>query len=221
MKLLIVDDHVLFREGLVALLSKQPDICVVGEAGNVHQAIEQARALRPDVILLDYSMPDGTGLDAARVILAERPETQIVILSMHDDDESLLAAVRLGVKGYLLKNIPTAKLVAAVRGMLNGEAPLSREMTARLMNQLARSDGTRLREEHNPLSQLTAREMEVLAELSGGLSNQEIAARLVVSENTVRNHVHNILEKLALHSRREAGALGKRYGMQPAKETKK
>ncbi len=218
MKILVVDDHILFCEGLLGLLGRQPDIQVVGEAGSVKQAVEQARRLNPEVILMDYSMPDGTGLDAARMILAERPETQIILLTMHDDDDLLLQAVRLGVKGYLLKNIPTSKLVAAVRGMLNGEAPLSREMTARLMSQVAHSEGALVREETSPLNQLTAREMEVLGELAGGLSNQEVALKLVVAENTVRNHVHNILDKLGLRSRREAAALARRYGIQPKKE---
>jgi DNA-binding NarL/FixJ family response regulator len=126
MKILIVDDHVLFREGLSSLIAKQTDLTVVGEAGSVHEAIEKARTTLPEMILLDFNLPDGTGLDATRAILAELPDVKIVFLTIYEDDERLFAAIRAGAQGYLLKNIPVAKLLAALRGLIErGEAAIT------------------------------------------------------------------------------------------------
>lgn len=205
LNLLIVDDHVLFREGLASLVKAQPDFRVLGEAGNVREAIEKARVLRPDLILMDFSLPDGTGLDATVEILAELPNTHIVFLTMHDEDERLFAAIRAGAKGYLLKNIPVMKLIHALRGIERGEAPISRAMTSSILKQFSKLQDTQPREttEGSVLQELTARELEIIQELMRGGSNQEIADRLFISENTVKNHIHNILEKLNLPNRRE------------------
>jgi two-component system NarL family response regulator len=205
LNLLIVDDHILFREGLASLFKAQPDFAVLGEAGNVREAIEKARSLKPDLILMDFSLPDGTGLDATEVILAEMPQVKIVFLTMHEDDERLFAAIQAGAKGYLLKNIPVTKLLLALRGIERGEAPLSRSMTTRVLQEFSRIKSAR---EQAPaiesgLEELTDREREVMQELVRGGSNKDIADRLFISENTVKNHVHNILEKLKLTSRRD------------------
>jgi len=212
MKILVVDDHILFREGLISLVSRQPDMVVVGEGGSVRDAIEQARKLRPDLILMDFSMPDGTGLDAARTILSEQPNAKIIFLTIHDDDERLFAAVRLGVKGFLMKNIPVARLLTAMRGVEHGEAALSREMTARLMEEFARSHQSP-GPENIPFAGLTSRELQVLRELATDATNREIADRLFISENTVRNHMHNILEKMGVSGRREAVNLARQHGI--------
>ena len=221
MKILIIDDHVLFREGLISLISHQPDMSVVGEGGSVREAFELSRKLQPDMILMDFSLPDGTGLDAAQVILREQPETKIIFLTIHDDDERLFPAIRLGAKGFLMKNIPVVRLLAALRGVQHGEAALSREMTARLMDAFAQSKPPLSPASEAPLSGLTPREREVLRELATDASNREIAERLVISENTVRNHVHNILEKLGISNRREAINLAHQNGFTanpPAKD---
>ncbi len=213
MKILIVDDHTLFREGLISLISRQPDMSVVGEGGSVQEAIELSRSLQPEIILLDFSLPDGTGLDAAEVILRERPETRIIFLTIHDDDERLLSAIRLGAKGFLMKNIPVARLLAALRGVQRGEAALSREMTARLMDAFSQISPPSTPVPEAPFSVLTPRELEVLQELAKDATNHQIADRLFISENTVRNHVHNILEKLRISNRREAISLAHQNGL--------
>jgi DNA-binding NarL/FixJ family response regulator len=216
MKLLVVDDHILFREGLVSLINRQEDLHVVGEAGSVADAVRLAGELQPDMVLMDFNLPDGSGLDATRAIIELLPETKIVFLTIYDDDERLISAIRLGAKGYLLKNIPVANLLSALRGMLRGEAALSRVMTSRIMEEFshtARGSADHL--SNNPVDLLTGREMEVLTAMVSNASNREIAERLFISENTVRNHVHNILEKLKVSSRREAISLARRYGMEP------
>jgi DNA-binding NarL/FixJ family response regulator len=221
MKILIIDDHILFREGLISLVSRQPDMTVVGEGGTVREAIELSRTLRPNMILLDCSLPDGPGLDAAEVVLKEQPGMQIIFLTIHDDDEQLLSAVRLGAKGFLMKNIPVVRLLAALRGVQRGEAAISREMTARLMDAFAQTNPPAVPQPEMPFNELTARELEVLRELATDATNHEIANRLFISENTVRNHVHNILEKLAISNRREAVSLAHHYGLEiifPAKD---
>ena len=216
MKLLVVDDHVLFREGLVSLINRQDDLRVVGEAGSVADAIHLAEELKPDMVLMDFNLPDGTGLDATRAIVQLLPETKIVFLTIYDDDERLISAIRLGAKGYLLKNIPVANLLSALRGMLRGEAALSRVMTSRILEEFSHgARGSEAQASNNPVDLLTGREIEVLQAMVSNASNREIAERLFISENTVRNHVHNILDKLKVSSRREAISLARRYGMEP------
>ncbi|RME41891.1 MAG: DNA-binding response regulator [Chloroflexi bacterium] len=213
MKILLVDDHDLFREGLVSLLRKQPEFKVVGEAGSVREAIAAARDLNPDLVLMDFGLPDGTGADATRAILADRPETNIVFLTMHEDDELLFEAIQSGAKGYLLKNAPVSKLLASLRGLQRGEAALSRTMTRRLLDMLPRLRMSRTPDWADPPNGLTARELEVLRELARGASNREIAERLCVSQNTVKNHVRRILAKLNVSSRHEAASYARRHGL--------
>ncbi len=212
MRILIVDDHILFREGLTGLLRSQPDMEVIGECGTLNDAILQALQLKPDVVLMDFSLPDGTGLEATRAILTELPQTQIIFLTVHDNDDRLIAAIRAGAKGYLLKNLSVNKLLASLRALERGEAAISRIMMARILKEFAQShlpsNGT-----PSPLVGLTSREIEVLQELADGITNQEIATRLFISENTVKNHIHNILEKLNLHNRREAIEFARKNGL--------
>ena len=215
MNVLIVDDHILFREGLVGLLGSQPDMNVVGECGTVKEAIQAASDLNPDVILMDFSLPDGTGLDAVRAIMLKHPNMQIIFLTVHDNDERLISAMRLGAKGYLLKNLSVNKLLASLRALERGEAAISRAMMARILTEFAQTDGS-TQSEPSPLVGRTTREIEVLQELSNGITNQEIANRLFISENTVKNHIHNILEKLNITNRREAIDCARRYGLSPS-----
>jgi DNA-binding NarL/FixJ family response regulator len=209
MKIVIVDDHVLFREGLAAIIRSESDIKIVGQAGTVREAIETVKVLKPDMVLMDFGLPDGTGADATRAILHEYPECKIVFLTMSEEDEDLFAAIRSGARGYLLKNMHPSKLISSLRSVHQGESAVSRTMTLRLMEELARS-----REPAHPGDPtLTRRELEVLRELATGLTNQEIADRLFIAENTVKYHVHSILEKLGLADRREAATYAREHGL--------
>ena len=207
MKIVIVDDHVLFREGLAAIIRSESDFKIVGQAGTVQEAIELVGALKPDLVLMDFGLPDGTGADATREILQEHPECKVVFLTMSEENEDLFAAIRSGARGYLLKNMRPAKLISTLRSVQQGESALSRSMTLHLMEELARTkeppriDGPTL----------TRRELEVLRELASGLSNLEIAERLFISENTVKYHVHSILEKLNLSDRRDAAIYAREH----------
>ena len=209
MKIIIVDDHVLFREGLAAIIRSESDIEVIGQAGTVQEAIEIVRELKPEMVLMDFGLPDGTGADATRTILTEHPECKIIFLTMSEEDEDLFAAIRSGAKGYLLKNMHPSKLISTLRSVQKGESALSRSMTMRLMEELART--TEPPRPGDPT--LTRRELEVLRELASGLSNQEIAERLFISENTVKYHVHSILEKLNLSDRRDAALYAREHGL--------
>lgn len=213
-RVVIVDDHVMLREGLASLFEPQSDFEVVGEAGSVTEAIEVARRTHPDLILMDYGLPGGSGIDATRAILAEHPETSIVFLTVHEGDDELFGAIRSGAKGYLLKNIPVSKMLAALRGMLRGEAPLSRAMTSRLLAAYT-GQGAPSVQPAERATTLTPREIEVLRLIGSGMSNQEIADKLYVSINTVKNHVHNILEKLGLPNRRKAVKYARENGLIP------
>lgn len=200
MRILIVDDHILFREGLASILEPEPDIKIVGMAGTVREAVETSRTVNPDIILMDFGLPDGTGVEATRLILDEFPEQKIVFLTISDEDEDLFSAIRIGAKGYLLKDLHPQKLIDALRSVQRGESALSRYMTMRVMEEFSRT-----RKSEYPLEViLTRREVEVLRAIASGLSNLEIAKRLSISESTVKYHVHSILGKLNLSGRKEA-----------------
>lgn len=207
MKIIIVDDHILFREGLAAIIRSERDFEIVGQAGSVQEAIKLVRELKPEMVLMDFGLPDGTGADATRAILEEHPKCKVVFLTMSEHDEDLFDAIRSGAKGYLLKNMSPSKLVSTLRSVQKGESALSRSMTLRLMEELARTEAA---PPANDIT-LTKRELEVLRELAAGLSNQEIAERLVISENTVKYHVHSILEKLNLSDRRDAAIYAREH----------
>lgn len=213
MRLLIVNDHTLYREGLANIFNRQPGFEVVGEADSVREAYLKARGLSPDLVLMSFSLRDGTGLEATKQILTECPEVPIVFLTHHEDEEQLFAAIRVGAKGYLHKNLPVSKLVASLRGLEKGEAAISRRMTTRLLSEFSRLEKRAQYSSRWPLEILTNREMEVFQELAVGATNKEIAERLIISENTVKNHVHSILDKLKLKSRREVALFAFRNGL--------
>lgn len=219
MRLLLVDDHVLFREGLVSMFSNQPDLVIVGEAGSVEEAVSKALTLKPDLILMDVGLPDGTGLDALDLILPKLPEVKIVMLTIYETDEMLFTAIRRGAKGFLLKNTPLSKLLASIRALERGEPAITRSMTGRIMEEFSRQGS--LKNESDPrLATLTLREREVLELLGIGASNDEISKRLFISENTVKRHVHKILQKLKLMNRREAGEFSGQAGIAKASLTR-
>ncbi len=208
-RLMIVDDHALFREGLASIIRSEPDIEITGLAGSVREAVEMARQIQPDMILMDFSLPDGTGADATRQILAEVPDCKIVFLTMSEEDENLFDAIRAGAKGYLLKNMSPGKLVVALRSVQSGESALSRSMTMRLMEELSRTRKT----EAPADATLTLREIDVIRALASGLSNAEIATQLFISENTVKYHVHSALGKLGLSDRKQLAAYARERGL--------
>jgi len=209
-KILVVDDHNLFREGLIGLFRSVTDFTVVGEAGTVKECVEKAFEYQPDIILMDMSLPDGTGLDATRAILGELPECKIIFLTIYETDENMLEAIRLGAKGYMLKNISGSALLAGLRGLAKGEIAMSRQMLSRVIE--SSRSGTDLSHKAELLDRLSSREMEILAELKNNLSNSEIALRLSISENTVKHHIHSILEKLGVENRRQAGVIARQIG---------
>jgi len=208
-RLVVVDDHILFREGLIAIMRSASDIEVVGQAGTVREAIEMVHLLKPDLVLMDYGLPDGTGVEATQAILKEYPECKIVFLTMSAEDDDLFAAIRGGAKGYLLKDMHPQKLVAALRSVQDGQSALSRAMTLRVMEELSRSRKT----DYPAEITLTHREVDVLRAIATGLSNQDIANHLFITENTVKYHVHSILDKLKLSSRKEAAVYAREHGL--------
>jgi DNA-binding NarL/FixJ family response regulator len=209
-KILIVDDHVLFREGLASIIRAEPDIEVAGLAGTVRDAVEMAVRIKPDIILMDFTLSDGTGAEAAQLILDAYADTAIIFLTMSEEDEKLFEAIRSGARGYLLKDMHPSKLVASIRSVYKGESALSRSMTLRLMKELSQ---TKKADAFQASPTLTRRELDVLRALATGKTNHEIGDELFLSENTVKYHVHSILDKLQIKDRREAVVYARAHGL--------
>lgn len=210
LRLLLVDDHALFREGLISLLSYQNDFTVVGEAEDAERALDQARALQPDIVLMDVELPGDDGVTATRRLKIEMPAVTVVMLTVHDDSQTLFEAIKAGAQGYLVKNVRSWELLEQLRGIARGEAAISRRMAARILEEIRGQT-----EPFGPGEELTARELEVLELVTVRLSNAEIAERLVISEHTVKNHMKSILSKLHLHNRHQAAAYGIARGWLP------
>lgn len=203
LRVLIVDDHALFRQGLQTVLDQEADIEVVGEAGDGQQAVQQAQELMPDVVLMDIRMPGRSGIDAAQRIKDSVPHAKILMLTISDEEVDLFDAIKAGASGYLLKEIPVDEIADAVRSVAAGQSRISPSMATKLLQEFSAMS------KHEPKEmpsapRLTDREMQVLKLVAEGLGNRDIAERLYISENTVKNHIRNILEKLHLHSRMEA-----------------
>jgi len=207
-KILVADDHSLFRDGLVSLL-ESAGFEVVGQVGDGRSAVETALVLRPDIVLLDAGMPDCNGLEALRQLRAQWPEAGVVILTGAEDDAELFEAVEAGARGYLSKSLKADEFIDMLRGLGRGEAALTRHSTARLLAAFARPNH---RQGHFG-NGLTEREVELLRLLADGRSNKDIALTLSLSENTVKYHIKNILQKLDVHNRTEAAAHAIRIGL--------
>ncbi|WBY02494.1 response regulator [Ramlibacter tataouinensis] len=206
-RLLVVDDHTLFRRGLVALLASQPGVQVAGEAGDAGQAVREAQRLQPDVILLDNHLPGVTGIQALAGLREACPQAVVLMLTVSEDELDVQAALRNGAQGYLLKTIDGEDLVAAIRRAMGGETVVSPELTPRLLAALRQPA---VAAPADPLAVLSAREQEVLQEIARGASNKEIARSLSIAETTVKIHVQNILRKLGLSSRVQAAVFASR-----------
>lgn len=208
-RVLIADDHPLFRDGLRALLGSVPDTEVVGEAATGEEAIVQAAALSPDIVLMDIQMPGLNGIEATRRILQANPTARIVMLTMFEDDDSVFAAMRAGARGYVLKGADQAEMLRAIRAVTNGEALFGPAIADRLLAFFAAKPST----PPLPFPDLTNREREVLDLIAAGYGNAEIANRLFLSPKTIRNHVSSIFGKLQVADRAQAIVRAREAGL--------
>ena len=207
-RLLLVDDHALFREGLVGLFAYQDDFDVVGEAGDSAEALAQAQRLRPALVLMDIDLPDEDGVVTTRRLKALLPETTVVMLTVYDDADKLFDAIKAGAQGYLVKNIRSGELLTQLRSLAQGEAAISRRMATRLLEEF-QGQG----EPSVPEVELTARELEVLELVADRLANKEIAAQLSIADGTVKIHLHNVYEKVKINRRAELVRFADEYGL--------
>jgi DNA-binding NarL/FixJ family response regulator len=202
-RLLVVDDHEVVRQGLVALLDRRAGFQVVAEAGTVGEAIEAARRFRPDLVIMDIRLPDGSGIEACREIRAELPDTRVVILTSFPDEEAVLSAIVAGASGYLLKQIRARDLVSALETVGRGGSLLDPAVTEKVLERVRRiATGS----EPDELAALTAQERKILLLVAEGMTNKEIAAEIFLSDKTVKNYVSSILSKLNLERRAQAAA---------------
>jgi DNA-binding NarL/FixJ family response regulator len=209
--ILIADDSALFRQGMRAMLRREDELTLAGEATNGTEAIRLAVNLQPDVVLMDLHMPEGNGIDATRTIVAQAPHIRVLVLTMFEDDDSVFAALQAGARGYLLKGADKAEIVRAIRAVHSGEAIFGPAIAQRLMGYFAA-----LRQPaatQTPFPELTDREREILAMIARGRTNQEIATALAVSLKTVRNHVSNIFAKLQVADRAQAMLAARNAGL--------
>jgi DNA-binding NarL/FixJ family response regulator len=203
-RVLVVDDQVLFREALVTLLGARPEVEVVGEAGDGQQALERAAALQPDVVLMDLHMPVLDGIATTRRLRVEQPGVRVLALTTFDDDEDVFAALRAGALGYLLKDVSSDRLVEAVLSAARGESVLQPSVAAKVVARFAQLDDAPRPRSQPLVVPLSERELDVLRLLADGCSNREIAAALFLAEGTVKNHVTNVLGKLGARDRTQA-----------------
>jgi two-component system NarL family response regulator len=204
LRVMVVDDHALFRRGLEMVLSDEPDIEIVGEASDGQEAIDRAQEVMPDIVLMDVRMPKRSGIEATAQIKDLLPHVKILMLTISDEEADLYDAIKAGASGYLLKEIPIEEVADAIRSVWAGQSRISPSMASKLLTEFAAISKASDEGPKVPTPRLTDREMEVLRLVAQGLNNRDIAKQLFISENTVKNHIRNILEKLHLHSRMEA-----------------
>jgi DNA-binding NarL/FixJ family response regulator len=226
-KVLLVDDQTLIRQGIRLLLEIEPDIQVVGQAANGRAAIEQVKALQPDVVLMDVRMPEMDGVAATRELSTRYPEVKVIILTTFEDDETVFEGLKAGARGYLLKDISSEEMAQAVRKVAAGQALIEPRITRKVLAEFSRlATATDQPRSSNAggLSEtlqgtLTDRELEVLQALAHGLSNREIAGQLVITEGTVKNHVSSLIDKLGVRDRTQAVLKGQELGLISGNET--
>ena len=204
----IADDHTLFREGLAGIIGGQEDFEVVGQGGTMQEAVQLARDLLPDIILLDIDMPGG-GLEAARIVAEEFPVTRIVVLTASEDDDHLIGALKIGARAYILKGVAARELIRILRAVSAGESYVPPRLAASLLLEM-RESPSQEKQSTSPLDELTPREREILESLAAGLSNKEIGEKLFLSEKTVKHYMTNILQKLQVRNRVEAALLAQK-----------
>lgn len=213
-RILLADDHELFRDGLAGLINNQPDMEVAGQAGDGYEALVLARDLQPDLIIMDIKMPVCDGLEATRLIRAELPRSRLIMLTVHDEDEKLFAAIKAGANGYMLKDTSSADFLRGVRSALGGEATLPPRLAASLLDEFARLvNRSRPAVSSDDAPDLTPRELDVLQLIATGMTNQEISDQLSISLHTTKSHVRHILSKLHAVNRRHAARLAARQGL--------
>jgi DNA-binding NarL/FixJ family response regulator len=211
-RILLADDHTLFREGLVGILDSQPDMEVIGEAGDGFEAMVKAKELHPDLILMDIFMPGSDGLDATKQIKQEIADITIVILTVRDDEEKLFQAIKNGAQGYLLKSMSSKEIVKLLRGAIRGEAAITSEMAGRMLEEFRRLSREVPIDTGEDVD-LTRREIEVLSRVATGATDKEIADDLTISIHTVKSHMRNILAKLHVGTRRKAARIARHKGL--------
>lgn len=212
-RVLLADDHALFREGLAGILNSQPDFTVVGEASDGIEALVMARRLRPDLVLMDITMPGCDGVEATQAIIGELPGTVVVMLTVREEDEMLFQAIKSGAQGYLLKSIHAGELLMLLRGVLDGEAALTPALSGRVLAEFRQLSQRPAGTETSDQPALSPREHEVLDLIASGATDKEIAAALVISIHTVKTHVRSVLAKLHLNSRYEAARYAAEHGL--------
>ena len=203
-RVIVADDHALFRRGLEMVLESEPDIEVVAEANDGNEVVALAEQYMPDLVLMDVRMPGRGGIDAAQAIKDAVPHSKILMLTISDEEEDLYDAIKAGASGYLLKEISIDEVAGAIRSVHAGQSLISPSMASKLLTEFAAMARKGEEKQQMPAPRLTVREMEVLTLVARGLNNRDIAKELFISENTVKNHIRNVLEKLHLHSRMEA-----------------
>lgn len=212
LRVLLVDDHVLFRKGIASLIGARQDLVVVGEAEDGIQAVKIAHETVPDVILMDVNMPNQDGLETVKILKRDMPHVQIVMLTVSDDDDDLFTAIKNGAKGYLLKNLEPQQLYDMLDKVRHGEAAISGSMAAKILQEFRQPEQDQ-KDKPDEVDELTPREVEVLEQVVTGATNKQIAAKLHITENTVKIHLRNILEKLQVQNRIQAAVHAIREGL--------
>lgn len=212
LRILLVDDHILFRKGVATVIAARPDMEIVGEASDGLDAVTRAQETLPDVILMDINMPRCGGLEATRLIKREMPHVHIIMLTVSGEDAHLFAAIKSGAEGYLTKDLEPQLLFDKLEGIRRGEAPISGQLAAKILQEFRAPNAT-IAETAEAKDELTARETQILELVAEGASNKEIADRLFIAENTVKIHLRNILEKLHLQNRIQAAVYAVRQGL--------